>query len=163
MYAKNFTYTKKINVYETAAVNLSKVYFLKNAKKICKTNNHDLNRGWKIYYHVKTAASRTFAFSRKYNVYIIWINVATINQDSSSSVWGSIVKSYPLIAFINDSLPTTYYNQVSIEKQWGPGNETDLHQNKKNPDRPNLLANPGRVTLNKQFFKSSLISLLCLR
>ena len=26
--------------------NLSKIYFLKNAKKICKPNNRDLNRDW---------------------------------------------------------------------------------------------------------------------
>ena len=31
---------------EIAAVNLSKICFLKNAKKICKTNNRDLNRDW---------------------------------------------------------------------------------------------------------------------
>ena len=28
-----------------AAVNLSKIYFLKNSKKRCKPNNRDLNRG----------------------------------------------------------------------------------------------------------------------
>ena len=31
---------------EIAAVNLSKIYFLKNAKKTCKRNNRDLNRDW---------------------------------------------------------------------------------------------------------------------
>ena len=30
-----------------ATVNLSKIYFLKNAKKTCKLNNRDLNRDWK--------------------------------------------------------------------------------------------------------------------
>ena len=35
---------EKFYVHEIAAVNLSKIYFLKNAKKTCKTNNHDLNR-----------------------------------------------------------------------------------------------------------------------
>ena len=34
---------KKFYVHEIAAVNLSKVYFLKNAKKTCKPNNHVLN------------------------------------------------------------------------------------------------------------------------
>ena len=34
------------HVHEIAAVNLSKIYFLKNAKKTCKSNNHDLNRDW---------------------------------------------------------------------------------------------------------------------
>ena len=31
-------------VHETATVNLSKIYFLKNAKKTCKPNKRDLNR-----------------------------------------------------------------------------------------------------------------------
>ena len=31
-----FTYTKKIYVHEIAAINLSKIYFLKNAKRTCK-------------------------------------------------------------------------------------------------------------------------------
>ena len=33
---EKFTYTKKFYVEEIAAVNLSKMYFLKNAKKTCK-------------------------------------------------------------------------------------------------------------------------------
>ena len=41
-----FTYSKNIYVHEIAAVNLSKIYFLKNAKKSCKSNNRDLNRDW---------------------------------------------------------------------------------------------------------------------
>ena len=41
---ENFTYTKKFHVNEIAAVNLSKIYFLKNAKETCKPNNRDLNR-----------------------------------------------------------------------------------------------------------------------
>ena len=45
---KNFTYTKKFYVFEIAAVNLSKNYFLKNAKKTCKPNNRDLNCDLKI-------------------------------------------------------------------------------------------------------------------
>ena len=39
---------KKNYVHEIAGVDLSKIYFLKNAKKTCKPNNHDLNRDWKI-------------------------------------------------------------------------------------------------------------------
>ena len=35
---------RKFYVLEKAAVNLSKIYFLKSAKKSCKANNHDLNR-----------------------------------------------------------------------------------------------------------------------
>ena len=43
---KNFTYTKKFYVHEFAAVNLSKIYFLKNTKKAYKPNNRDLNSNW---------------------------------------------------------------------------------------------------------------------
>ena len=41
---ENFTYTKKFYVHEIAAVILSEIYFLKNARKRCKPYNHDLNR-----------------------------------------------------------------------------------------------------------------------
>ena len=50
---KNFTYTKKFYIHEIAAVNLSKIYFLKNAKKTCKPNNRDLNRGWIILFKAR--------------------------------------------------------------------------------------------------------------
>ena len=43
---KNFTYTKKFYVHEIATVDLSKIYFMKNAKKTCKPNNRDLTRDW---------------------------------------------------------------------------------------------------------------------
>ena len=43
---KNFTYTDKSCVHEIAAVNLSKIYPLKNAKEICKPNNRGINRDW---------------------------------------------------------------------------------------------------------------------
>ena len=46
---KNFKYTNKFYVHETVAVNLSKIYFLKNAKKRCKPNKRDLNRDWFRY------------------------------------------------------------------------------------------------------------------
>ena len=48
---KNFTYTEKFYEHEIAAVDLSKIYFLKNANKTCKPNNRDLNRDWKIITH----------------------------------------------------------------------------------------------------------------
>ena len=41
-------YTKKFYVHEIAAVYLSKIYFLKNPKKTCKTNNRAINRDWNI-------------------------------------------------------------------------------------------------------------------
>ena len=37
---------EKIYVDEIAAINLSKIYLLKNARKTSKPNNHDLNRDW---------------------------------------------------------------------------------------------------------------------
>ena len=40
---KHFTYTKKYYVHEIATVNLSKIYFLKNA---CKPSKRDLNHDW---------------------------------------------------------------------------------------------------------------------
>ena len=43
---KNFTNTKKFYLHKIAAVNLSKIYFLKNAMKTCKPHNRDLNRDW---------------------------------------------------------------------------------------------------------------------
>ena len=43
---EKITYTKKFYVHEISAVDLSKIYFLKNAKKTCKPNNRDLNRDW---------------------------------------------------------------------------------------------------------------------
>ena len=39
-------YTNKFYAHEIAAVNLSKIYFLKNTKKTCKPNNRGLNRNW---------------------------------------------------------------------------------------------------------------------
>ena len=37
----------KFYVHEIAAVDLSKIYFVKNAMKTWKPNNRDLNRDWK--------------------------------------------------------------------------------------------------------------------
>ena len=43
MCTKKFMYMNKFYVHKIAAVNLSKVDFLKNANKTSKTNNHNLN------------------------------------------------------------------------------------------------------------------------
>ena len=37
---------QKLYIRKISAVNLSKIYFLKNAKETCKPNNRDLNRDW---------------------------------------------------------------------------------------------------------------------
>ena len=38
---------EKFYLHEIAAINLSKIYLLKNTKKTCEPNNRDLNRDWK--------------------------------------------------------------------------------------------------------------------
>ena len=43
---EKFYVTKEFYAHEIAAVNLSKYFFLKNTKKTCKPNNHDLTRDW---------------------------------------------------------------------------------------------------------------------
>ena len=40
---QKFVY-RKFYVHEIAAIDLSKIYFLKNAKKTCKPNKRNLNR-----------------------------------------------------------------------------------------------------------------------
>ena len=37
---------EKFHILEIAAVNLSKIYFLKNEKKTCKPNNRNSNLDW---------------------------------------------------------------------------------------------------------------------
>ena len=49
LYEKFYAH-EKIYVHEIAAIDLLKVYFLKNAKKTCKPNNRDLNRYWIIHF-----------------------------------------------------------------------------------------------------------------
>ena len=49
LYEKFYAH-EKIYVHEIAAIDLSKVYFLKNAKNTCKPNNHNLNHDWIISY-----------------------------------------------------------------------------------------------------------------
>ena len=46
MNEKFYVHEKKLYVHEIVTVNLSKIYFLKNAKKTCKANNRDLNHDW---------------------------------------------------------------------------------------------------------------------
>ena len=64
MFKKNFTYSKKIYIHEISSVNLSKIYFFKNAKKRCQPNNRDLIanelfcKQWEVIFkevHVKMA------------------------------------------------------------------------------------------------------------
>ena len=85
LYTKNFTYTKKFYVHEIAAVNLSKIYFLKNAKKTSKPNNRDLNR------------ERIIKWFNKYNLFLNILDTKTrlINPNhmrqlkTRSNTWGN--------------------------------------------------------------------------
>ena len=43
---KNFYVHEQLLRWEITAVNLTKFYFLKNAKKTCKPNNRDSNHDW---------------------------------------------------------------------------------------------------------------------
>ena len=54
---EKFKYTDKFYAHKIAAVNLSKIYFLKNAKTTCKPNNHDINRD------CMTSTNINYAFS----------------------------------------------------------------------------------------------------
>ena len=47
---EKFYVHEKCYVHKIAAINLSKIYFLKNAKKTCKPNNRDLHRDLKKLY-----------------------------------------------------------------------------------------------------------------
>ena len=123
----------------------------------------------KKYHRVKIAASRTFVFSRKLNIYIICINLATINQVkafcNASSVWGLLVKLYLLVALIKQRLITT----IVANKGFFPATKLISKSSKALGKRltstkiEKILADPpftqtqGRVTTNEQFFKSSLI------
>ena len=59
---KNFMYTKKVYVHKIATIDLSKVYFLKNAKKTCKPKQplfkSRLNKG---KFDLRILASKIFA------------------------------------------------------------------------------------------------------
>ena len=48
---EKFYVDENFYVHIIAAVNLSKMYFLKNVKETCKRNNHDLNRDWITHKH----------------------------------------------------------------------------------------------------------------
>ena len=60
---KSFTYTKKIYVHEIAPVNLSKIYLLKDAKKTCKSNNHDLNRDWINEIYISSISFKNYSLT----------------------------------------------------------------------------------------------------
>ena len=67
---ESFTYTKKFCAHEIASVDLSKIYFLKNAKKTCKPNNCDLSCDWKRCFNVKS--STYYFYYYYYHFYSIY-------------------------------------------------------------------------------------------
>ena len=58
---QKFVY-EQFYVYEIAAVNLSKIYSLENAKKKCKPNNCDLNRDWTSIKNGNFHGNKSFFF-----------------------------------------------------------------------------------------------------
>ena len=55
VYEKFYMLEKKFSVHEIAAVDLSKIHFLKNPKETCKPSNRDLNRDWKKWHYQRIA------------------------------------------------------------------------------------------------------------
>ena len=78
MYKKFY---EKFYVHEIAALNLSKTYFLKNAKKTCKPNNRNLNRDWigEIIPHFTIKKS----LWEKLEKYFISLQILLMNLSSS--------------------------------------------------------------------------------
>ena len=77
---KNFTYMKKFCSHEIAAVSLSKIYFLENARKTFKPNNRDLNRDWMKW---KLVLLKSCFYQQKlfricsYRTFSLWKNSGT--------------------------------------------------------------------------------------
>ena len=72
MCTKNFTYTKKFYVHEIAAVDLSKICFLKNAKKTCKPNNRDLNHNWNNFIYARFVLRTPHAIVKYTQFWLFW-------------------------------------------------------------------------------------------
>ena len=60
---------EKVYVHEITAVNLLKICLLKNAKKTCKPNNHDVNRDWITF----TLVFKNFEHSKGH-----WLNSVSL-------------------------------------------------------------------------------------
>ena len=85
---------EKIYVQEIAAVILSKIYLLKNAKNRCKSNNRDVNRDWitfslvfKNFEHFKghwlNSVLRTFLLVKHY--FLVSDNITRVNLNQCCS------------------------------------------------------------------------------
>ena len=67
---------EKFYVHEIAAVNLSKIYFVKNAKKTCKQNNRNLNRDGKTLVSIHIECK---SFKMKTLIYFLFHHELLIN------------------------------------------------------------------------------------
>ena len=109
---------EKFYLHEIAAVNLSKIYLLKNTKKTCKRNNRDLNRDWKgivIKRHFWLSFSRLFLFIRSWKFIIVEMHLrysALWERDEpfnhSKCITGSAWKQPPV--FYSKSCPQKFHN-----------------------------------------------------
>ena len=104
MCTKNFTYTKKFYGHEIAAVDLLKIYFLKNAKKTCKPNNRDLNRDWDIFLLIFIANWNFMCESMTCHVEVsghisVLVNVINVFHDVNS-VLHTVTSIYPKVEIL---------------------------------------------------------------
>ena len=65
---EKFYVHKEIYVHETATVNLSKIFFLKNAKKRCKPNKRDLKCDWINCHHIFIVAFHSITLNEQKNL-----------------------------------------------------------------------------------------------
>ena len=103
---------EKIYVQEIAAVILSKIYLLKNAKNRCKSNNRDVNRDWitfslvfKNFEHFKghwlNSVLRTFLLVKLY--FLVSDNITRVNLNQCYSFkraklsWIKFKKTYSIL------------------------------------------------------------------
>ena len=68
------------------------------------------------------------------------------------SCWVTRASSLSVITIVGEK-DSFSRGQAYIKKWSGPGNEADIHQNKKIPDRPILLANLGPGGGKRTIFK----------
>ena len=66
---EKFYVHKKFYVHENATVHLSKIYFLKNAKKTCKPNNRDSNCDWIKHVTVENKKKKKKNYQKKLKYY----------------------------------------------------------------------------------------------
>ena len=81
---------------EKAAVNLSKNYFLKNAKKICKPNKCDLNRDW-----IKIKNRTCYYFDEIIKIDYFDLDNILIDKTSYENILAYIISYLYVLGLIN--------------------------------------------------------------